>query len=311
MQSHTPVLLDESLRFLDIKPGGIYADLTLGLGGHAEAILRSLGPDGLLVGIDRDAEALEAAAIRLSPFKGRAVLRHAEFSKSPELIREAGFDKVDGFLMDLGVSMLQLKTPERGFSFSSAAPLDMRMDRSAGMTAAWLIQDSSEKELADIIFKYGDERWAKAIARHIKETAATSPVDTTVALADIVKGAIPKKFWPPKTHPATRTFQALRIAVNEELDILERTLGLMIDMLAPGGRAVVISYHSLEDRLVKQAFRERAKGCICPPDFPKCVCGIKPVLKVLTGRPVLPAEEETKDNPSARSAKLRAAERLA
>jgi len=311
LQSHIPVLLDESLRFLDIKPGGTYADLTLGLGGHAEAILSRSGPDGMLVGIDRDAEALEAAAMRLSQFKGRAVLRHAEFSRSPELIREAGFDKVDGFLMDLGVSMLQLKTPERGFSFSSAAPLDMRMDRSSGITAARLIQDSSEDELTDIIFKYGEERWAKAIARRIKETAAKTPVLTTVALADIVKGAIPKKFWPPKTHPATRTVQALRIAVNEELDILERTLGLMIDMLAPGGRAVVISYHSLEDRLVKQAFRERAKGCICPPDFPKCVCGIKPVLKVLTGRPVLPAEEETKDNPSARSAKLRAAERLA
>ena len=311
MQTHTPVLLDESLRFLDIKPGGTYADLTLGLGGHAEEILRRSGPDGMLVGIDRDAEALEAAAMRLSPFKGRAVLRHAEFSKSPELIREAGFDKVDGFLMDLGVSMLQLKSPERGISFSSAAHLDMRMDRSSGITAARLIQDSSEKELTDIIFKYGEERWAKAIARRIKETAATSPVDTTVALADIVKGAIPKKFWPPKTHPATRTFQALRIAVNEELDILDRTLGSMIDMLAPGGRAVVISYHSLEDRLVKQAFRECARGCICPPDFPKCVCGVKPVLKVLTGRPVLPAEEETRDNPSARSAKLRAAERLA
>lgn len=311
MQVHTPVLLDESLRFLDIKPGGTYADLTLGLGGHAEEILRRSGPGGMLVGIDRDAEALEAAAIRLSPFKGRTVLRQAEFSKSPELIREAGFEKVDGFLMDLGVSMLQLRTPERGFSFSKDAPLDMRMDRSSGITAARLIQDLDESGLARIIFEYGEERWAKAIARRIKEAVKAAPVETTVALADIVKGAIPKKFWPPKTHPATRTFQALRIAVNEELDILERTLGSMLDILGPGGRAVVISYHSLEDRIVKHAFRERAKGCTCPPDFPKCVCGVKPAIKILTGRPVLPSEEETQSNPSARSAKLRAAERLA
>jgi 16S rRNA (cytosine1402-N4)-methyltransferase len=311
LQIHTPVLLDESLRFLDIKPGGTYADLTLGLGGHAEEILRRSGPGGILVGIDRDAEALEAASKRLEPFKGRAVLRQAEFSKSPELIREAGFDRVDGFLMDLGVSMLQLKTPERGFSFSKDAPLDMRMDRTSGITAARLLQELDESELARIIFEYGEERWAKAIARRIKEAIRTAPVETTVALAEIVKGAIPKKLWPPRTHPATRTFQALRIAVNEELDILERTLGSMLDMLGPGGRAVVISYHSLEDRIVKHAFRERAKGCICPPGFPKCVCGVKPAIKILTGRPVLPSEEETQSNPSARSAKLRAAERLA
>jgi 16S rRNA (cytosine1402-N4)-methyltransferase len=311
LQIHTPVLLDESLRFLDIKPGGTYADLTLGLGGHAEEILRRSGPGGILVGIDRDAEALEAASTRLEPFKGRTVLRQAEFSKSPELIREAGFDRVDGFLMDLGVSMLQLKTPERGFSFSKDAPLDMRMDRTSGITAARLLQELDESELARIIFEYGEERWAKAIARRIKEAIRTAPVETTVALAEIVKGAIPKKLWPPRTHPATRTFQALRIAVNEELDILERTLGSMLDMLGPGGRAVVISYHSLEDRIVKHAFRERAKGCICPPGFPKCVCGVKPAIKILTGRPVLPSEEETQSNPSARSAKLRAAERLA
>lgn len=311
MQIHTPVLLDESLRFLEIKPGGTYADLTLGLGGHAEEILRRSGPGGILVGIDRDAEALEAASKRLEPFKGRTVLRQAEFSRSPELIREAGFDRVDGFLMDLGVSMLQLKSPERGFSFSKDAPLDMRMDRSSGITAARLLQDLDESKLTRIIFEYGEERWAKAIARRIKDAVKTAPVETTVALAEIVKGAIPKKLWPPKTHPATRTFQALRIAVNEELDILERTLGSMLDMLGPGGRAVVISYHSLEDRIVKHAFRERAKGCICPSSFPKCVCGIKPAIKILTGRPVLPSEEETQRNPSARSAKLRAAERLA
>lgn len=310
MAVHVPVLLRETLEYLDPKPGGTYADLTLGLGGHAREILRRIGNDGKLVGVDRDEAALEIAKENLKEFGGRLVIIKANFAEAPGLMRQAGIEKLDGFLMDLGVSMLQLKTPERGFSFSADAPLDMRMDTSRGMTAAELLEELDEAELTRVIREYGEEKWARAIARRIKERMRSAPVETTKQLADMVADAIPRKFWPPKTHPATRTFQALRIAVNEELESLTDGLEGMLEMLAPGGRAVVISYHSLEDRAVKTKLREWARGCTCPPDFPKCVCGKKPRLKVLTGRPVLPSEDEIKANPSARSAKLRAAERI-
>jgi len=307
---HVPVLLGESVGLLDIKPGGTYADLTLGLGGHAAEILGRLGPGGRLLGFDKDAQALKTAEKNLAGFGERFMAFKSDFSSAPDLIKKAGIETLDGFMMDLGVSTLQLRTPERGFGFSADAPLDMRMDISAGRTAAQLLMELSEGELSRLIFEYGEERWAKVIARRIFERRAERPIKTTHELAELVKQAIPRKLWPPKTHPATRTFQALRIAVNGEMDALTGTLPRMLGMLSPGGRAVVISYHSLEDRSVKNAFRELAKGCTCPPDFPKCTCGKKPGLKILTHRPVTPSEAEITNNPSARSAKLRAAERL-
>ena len=310
MVEHIPVLLDESLAYLAIRPAGIYADLTLGLGGHSEAILSKLGPDGRLVGVDRDLEAMDRARKRLTGHPKALTLIHAEFSDAPALIKDAGVELLDGFLMDLGVSSLQLKSPGRGFSFMSDAPLDMRMDQTRGKTAAELIAGMSEDELTNVIFKYGEERWARAIARRLRERADISPITTTAELAEEVKRAIPPHFRPPKTHPATRTFQALRIAVNDELGVLTRALDSMLGMLAPGGRAVVISYHSLEDRIVKDTFRAWARGCECPRDFPVCVCGKLPRLRVLTHKPVLPGEAEVAVNPSARSAKLRAAEKI-
>jgi len=307
---HIPVLLSETLIFLDVKQGGVYADLTLGLGGHAKAVLERLGPEGRLIGVDRDDDAIAKAKENLMAYSGRLTIIKSDFAAAAGLIADAGFGSIDGFLMDLGVSSLQLMTPERGFSFQADAPLDMRMDRSSGITAAGLLMKLSEDELTKVIKEYGEERWARAIARRIVERRKTSPVKTTPELAEEVKRAIPRGAWPDKLHPATRTFQALRIAVNGELESLGTGLGSMLEMLKPGGRAVVLSYHSLEDRLVKQTFREWAKGCICPKDFPMCVCGRSPRLKVLTTKPVLPSEAETENNPRSRSAKLRAAERL-
>ena len=310
MKEHIPVLLAESVGFLAIKPGGIYADLTLGLGGHSREILKALGPGGLLVGFDKDDDAIAAARENIGGSEDRLRIIKSDFRDAPLLLREAGIPALDGFLMDLGVSTMQIKTAERGFGFSSDAPLDMRMDRSSGQTAAELLRDSSEEALADIIYRYGEERWSRAIARRLQIRNLENPVTTTRELAEEVKRAIPARFWPPKTHPATRTFQALRIAVNDELGALSSALTEMVGLLNSGGRAVVLSYHSLEDRIVKKTFNEFARGCDCPPDFPVCVCGKKPVLKVLTGRPVTASEKETRDNPSARSAKLRAAEKL-
>ncbi len=306
---HVPVLLEESVDFLNVRADGIYADLTLGLGGHAEEILKRIDA-GRLIGIDKDSEAITRAKASLEKYGERLAVLKADFREAGDLIRRQGYNMLDGFIMDLGVSTLQLKTPERGFGFSSDAPLDMRMDRSRGESAAELVNNLPENELSRIIFEYGEERWAKKIARTVVERRKEKRIDTTRLLARAVEDSIPRGAWPPKTHPATRTFQALRIAVNGELDALESALPEMITMLKTGGRAVVISYHSLEDRLVKDAFRAGARPCTCPPDFPECVCGKKPYLKILTPKPVLPSEEEIKSNPSARSAKLRAAERI-
>ncbi|MBI5696533.1 MAG: 16S rRNA (cytosine(1402)-N(4))-methyltransferase RsmH [Nitrospirae bacterium] len=307
---HIPVLLSESVHWLGIKPEGLYADLTLGLGGHSEAILERLSHDGRLVGLDRDTEAIEIARARLDKFSGRLTIIKGEFRDAAANVRAAGIEALDGFLMDLGVSSMQLKVAGRGFSFMNDAPLDMRMDRETGRTAAGVLAELDEAELTRIIFRYGEERWAKSIARRIAERSKTSPIETTLELAEEVKRAIPRKFWPPRTHPATRTFQALRIYVNDEMGSLRDGLEGMLGMLKPGGRAVVISYHSLEDRIVKEKFREWSRGCTCPPDFPVCVCGKRPRLKVLTKKPVEPGDAETSLNPSARSARLRAAERL-
>ena len=307
---HVPVLLKESISFLNPAPAGLYADLTLGLGGHSEAILESTAPDGRLIAFDKDPEAVRRSTERLARFSGRLTIVRADFRQAAGIIREMGLPPLSGFLMDLGVSTMQLKTAERGFSFSMDAPLDMRMDTEAGETASDLVNGLSEREIEDIIFKFGEERWARKIARKIVERRSVSPVRTTKELAEIVSSAIPRGAWPPKTHPATRTFQGLRIAVNDELGALSEALEDMLGLLGPGGRAVVLSYHSLEDRLVKQKFRDWAAGCRCPKEFPVCICGGKPRLKVLTTRAAVPEEQETRDNPSARSVKLRAAERL-
>jgi len=308
--SHRSVMPDEVIRFLAPKPGGIYVDGTVGGAGHALRILEASSPDGIVIGFDRDEEALKAARERLLPFGGRARLVHGNYSGIADLLADSGIERIDGLLLDLGVSSHQLDSGERGFSFREDAPLDMRMDRSTGPTAADLVNTLPEQELARIIREYGEERWAKRIAAFIVAARGESPIETTMGMVDIIKGAVPRGAWEERLHPATRTFQGLRIAVNEELASLEKGLDIGTRLLNRGGRAVVISFHSLEDRIVKNRFRNLAHGCTCPKDFPLCVCGNTPLLKVLTGKPIVPGEAEVEANPRSRSARLRAAERL-
>jgi 16S rRNA (cytosine1402-N4)-methyltransferase len=303
-------MAEEVIRFLKPKPGGIYVDGTVGGAGHALRILEASSPNGIVIGFDRDEEALRAARERLLPFGGRAKVVHGNFSDITELLSGFGIERIDGLLLDLGVSSHQLDSGERGFSFREDAPLDMRMDRSSGSTAADLVNTLPEKELARIIREYGEERWAKRIAAFIVAARINSPIETTMGLVDLIKGAIPRGAWEERLHPATRTFQGLRIAVNDELASLEKGLDLGARSLNRGGRAVVIAFHSLEDRIVKNRFRTLAHGCTCPKDFPRCVCGNTPLMKVLTGKPVLPGAAEVEANPRARSARLRAAEKL-
>jgi len=306
---HLSVLPDEVIRYLDLKPGGIYLDGTLGGAGHAALILES-APAALLIGIDRDREALAAAGERLAVYGERVRLLHGDFADVAGHLNTLGIPALDGFILDLGVSSHQLDTRERGFSFQQDAPLDMRMDTSSGETAADLVNELSEPELERIIAEYGEERWAKRIASFIVKERAESLITTTFRLVDIIKGAVPKAKWDERIHPATRTFQALRIAVNSELESLERGMRGALDLLKPGGRGVIISFHSLEDRIVKHIFREYSEGCTCPRQLPVCACGKQPRVKVLTGRPVTATQEEINDNPRARSAKLRAVEKL-
>jgi len=301
---------ERTVELLAVRQGGTYADLTLGLGGHAALVMPLMGPDGWLIGVDKDEDAITIARDRLEGLPGRLTIIRADFRHAPRLIAEGCTGSIDGFMMDLGVSSMQLKTPGRGFGFMDDTPLDMRMDKTGALTAASVVNDTPEAELASIILRYGEERWAKAIAKKIAERRKASPITTTGALAKAVMDAVPRKAWPERTHPATRTFQAIRIAVNDELGALADGLEGMLGLIRPGGRAVVISYHSLEDRIVKQTFRRWETGCTCPPDFPACVCGNKPGLRPVTKRPLVPDEEEIKANPSARSAKLRAAERI-
>lgn len=308
---HKPVLLNEVLSFLAPKAGGIYADCTLGGGGYSEAILRQSSPDGIVIGLDRDDAALEHAAQVLSGYGDRARLVKSDFRNLAKALANLKIEMLDGVVYDLGVSGHQLESGERGFSLMQDAPLDMRMDRSQPVTAADLISRSSEKALEDLIRAYSDERWARRIAKHIVEARAKSSVRTTRWLADIVSGAIPKAAWPPGVHPATRTFQALRIAVNAEMEALEQGLKAGVEALAPGGRAVVVSYHSGEDRIVKNVFRRMSGRCECPPNLPECRCEARRQIEVLTKKPALPMPEEINENPRARSAKLRAAVRIA
>lgn len=304
------VMPTEVIRFMQPVSGGVYLDGTLGGGGHSLLILEHSAPDGLLIGMDRDQEALQAAGERLAEYQDRIHLVHGNFSDLEKGLDSLGILKLDGFILDLGVSSHQLDSKERGFSFQQDAPLDMRMDTSSGLTAADLVNQLPEHELVRIIREYGEERWADRIAAFIVKARNEESIRSTFDLVDIVKGAVPKAKWEDRIHPATRTFQALRIAVNHELESVEQGLRAAFGRLNSGGRAVVISFHSLEDRIVKQVFRELASGCNCPKNLPLCVCGRKPLARVLTNRPVMATNEETAQNPRARSAKMRVAEKI-
>ncbi len=306
---HLSVLPEAVIRFLEPADGKTYLDGTLGGGGHSTLILESAS-GALLIGIDRDRSALTAAGARLAAYGERVRLLHGDFADVIGDSDTLGSTALDGFILDLGVSSHQLDTRERGFSFQQDAPLDMRMDTSSGETAADLVNELPEQELERIISEYGEERWAKRIASFIVKERAESLITTTFRLVDIIKGAVPKAKWDERIHPATRTFQALRIAVNSELESLERGMRAALDLLKPGGRGVIISFHSLEDRIVKHIFREYAEGCTCPRQMPVCVCGKQPRVKILTNRPVMATDEEIAGNPRARSAKLRAVEKL-
>ena len=306
---HEPVLLREVLLWMNIRRDGVYCDGTLGGGGHSEAILDASGGTAKLFGIDRDETAIHAASARLSGFAGFTAIR-GNFHDAKALLQEAGAGPLDGALLDLGVSSPQLDTAERGFSYHEDAPLDMRMDRSGGMTAADLLNTTDERELTEIIRDYGEEKWAARIARMICEHRARKPFETTFDLVCAVDAAIPKAVRRREGgHPARRTFQAIRIAVNDELKPLEQSLLDLTDCLKPGGRLCVITFHSLEDRIVKRCFRQLENPCICPPKARICTCGRKPVVKVLAGGAVAPSAEETERNPRARSAKLRVVEK--
>lgn len=307
--SHRSVLLDESIEALNIRPDGIYVDGTLGGGGHSEAICRRLGNGGRLIGIDRDETALAAASERLAGF-GCFTAVHGNFRDAASLLRGMGIEKADGMLFDLGVSSPQLDEASRGFSYMADAPLDMRMDTGSGVTAAQLIAGADEEELARIFFQYGEERYSRRIASAIVKRRAESPVETTGQLVEIIRSAMPAAALREKQHPAKRVFQALRIAVNDELGALEEMLATVPDMLAPGGRLAIISFHSLEDRLVKNAIRDRERGCKCPPELPVCVCGFVQTLRSVGRNPITAGDAELEENPRARSAKLRVAERI-
>lgn len=300
----------EALEYLGCKPGGIYVDGTVGGGGHALEILKKSSPGGTLIGLDRDAEAIEAAKETLKGFKERTVLVKENFRNIPSVLAVLGIREVDGILLDLGVSSYQLERPERGFSFRMEARLDMRMDTWDETTAYGLVNGLEAKELEKIFREYGEERFSRGIARAIVEARKRGPVETTTELAGIILGAIPRRFHGGNIHPATRVFQALRIAVNDELGSLEDGLKGGMDSLKEGGRMAVISFHSLEDRIVKETFRDSSSPCVCPPRLPRCACGRVATVRLLTKRPVTPSDEEIERNPRARSAKLRAVERI-
>jgi len=307
---HEPVMLNEVLEWMAPKADGVYLDGTLGGSGHSGAILRQSGGTATLYGIDRDENAIRAASERLGEFPGFHAI-HGNFHDAKALLEEAGAPKLDGALLDLGVSSPQLDTPERGFSYHEDAPLDMRMDQSRGMTAAELLNTASEEEIAGIIRDFGEEKWAARIAKIICEHREEKPLETTFDLVRAVDAAIPKAVRrKDEGHPARRTFQAIRIAVNDELTPLDQAIREITDCLKPGGRICVITFHSLEDRLVKKCFQRLWNPCVCPPKAPVCTCGRKPVAKVLAGGAVKPTKEEIERNPRAHSAKLRVAEKL-
>lgn len=307
---HKPVLLEEAIAYLNVRPGGIYADGTLGGAGHSTEIAKRMMPDGLLIGIDQDQNAIDTARERLKAFGDRIIIVHNNFKNIKRIIRENNIDGVDGILLDIGVSSHQLDEEDRGFSYMHEGPLDMRMDRSYSKTAEIIINEASFEEIKKIIRDYGEEKWADRIARFICDERKKKRIETTLQLVDIIKMAIPAAARREGGHPAKRTFQALRIAVNDELNVLEEAIKDCVDILKPGGRLVVITFHSLEDRIVKTLFNDMERPCTCPPQIPICVCGKEPQLKVVTKKPVTAGEEELKSNSRAKSAKLRTAERV-
>lgn len=307
--SHKSVLLEETVNGLNIKPDGIYVDGTLGGGGHAYEICRRLGNKGSIVGIDQDEAAVEAAGIRLKDFGEKVTIVRSNYCEMKSRLHELGIDKVDGIILDLGVSSYQLDTAERGFSYREDAPLDMRMDTRQTMTARDIVNDYSEMELYRVIRDYGEDKFAKNIAKHIVAARGRAAIETTGQLTQIIRESIPMKYQKMSGHPAKRTFQAIRIELNRELDVLRDSLDDMIDLLKPGGRLCIITFHSLEDRIVKSAFRKNENPCTCPPDFPVCVCGKVSKGKVITKKPILPSKEEQEYNSRSKSAKLRIFER--
>ena len=306
---HVSVLLEECIQGLAIKPDGIYVDGTLGGAGHSSRIAAKL-TTGRLIGIDRDNVALEAAAERLRSFEDRVTLVHANFCDMDQALQELGIDKVDGILLDLGVSSPQLDDGQRGFSYMTDAPLDMRMNGEDVRDARQIVNTWSYEELKRILYDYGEERFAPRIAAAICRRREQAPIETTLELVDVIKSAMPASALREKQHPAKRSFQAIRIAVNDELGAVETVMKKAVPLLNPGGRLAVITFHSLEDRIVKNAMAEAAKGCTCPPSFPVCVCGKKPQVRIVTRKPIVSGEEELERNPRARSAKLRICEKL-
>lgn len=307
---HVPIMLNEVIDALNLQQGSIIVDATIGGAGHSSEIIKRILPGGLLIGIDQDEDAIMASQERLGPYSPNVVIKKANFSDIKKVLSSLGISRVDGILADVGVSSYQLDEAHRGFSYMHDAPLDMRMDRSSKITAEVLVNTLSKSELEKIIREYGEERWASRISEFIVRERQQKPIKTTGQLVDIIKAAIPARSRREGPHPAKRTFQALRIAVNDELKNLENAIWDFIDVLRPGGRLAIITFHSLEDRIVKTAFKNAENPCICPKDFPVCICNRKPLIKIITKKPIIPSEEEQHDNPRSRSAKLRVAEKL-
>ncbi|MCI9074433.1 MAG: 16S rRNA (cytosine(1402)-N(4))-methyltransferase RsmH [Dorea sp.] len=307
--NHTSVLLKETIDGLNVKPEGIYVDGTLGGGGHSYEVCTRLGEKGSIIGIDQDEAAIEAAGVRLKDFGEKVTIVRSNYCDMKSRLHELGIDKVDGIMLDLGVSSYQLDTADRGFSYRGDAPLDMRMDRRQEMTARDIVNDYSEMDLYRVIRDYGEDKFAKNIARHIAKERGRRPIETTGELTEIIRHAIPMKYQKKGGHPAKRTFQAIRIELNRELEVLSESLDDMIDILNFGGRLCIITFHSLEDRIVKSAFRKNENPCTCPKDFPVCVCGKVSKGSIITRKPVLPGEAEIAANSRAKSAKLRIFER--
>jgi len=307
---HIPVLLEKTIEYLDPKTGGVYIDGTLGGAGHSLEIVKRITPGGVLLGIDQDSNAIAAAKEHLEAYKGNVIIVHDNFKNIKAIAGNLGFCEVDGILLDIGVSSHQLDQEERGFSYMHDGPLDMRMDTERDYNASDIIESATEQELTRIIRDYGEEKWAVRIAKFIIEERKAGRIDTTFKLVDIIKKAIPAAARREGGHPAKRTFQALRIAVNNELEVLEQAIKDAVDILKPGGRLVVITFHSLEDRIVKTVFNNMERPCTCPPKLPVCVCGKVPLLKVVTKKPVVAGDKELEANTRSKSAKLRAAERV-
>lgn len=307
---HVSVLFDESIDNLDIKPDGVYVDGTLGGAGHSLEIAKRLSKDGLLIGFDQDKNAIEVAKERLSPYMDRVKIVHSNFENIKRELENLGIGEIDGLLLDLGVSSHQLDEAQRGFSYMQDAPLDMRMDSRNPLSAYEVVNTYPKEELERVIWEYGEERWAARIAEFIVEKRQAHRINTTLELVDVIKAAIPQKARQDGPHPAKRTFQAIRIEVNRELDVIRKTIEDATSVMRKGGRICIITFHSLEDRIVKDTFKELAKSCVCPVEFPVCVCGKRQELKIITKKPIIPSEQEIEGNPRSRSAKLRVAQRV-